>query len=519
MYIGIGIVVILLLLLFLWASKPGKSQLQTHRKQMKSATSSTKPVVMIILDSLMEKPLQDAIQSGEAPALRFFTEQGKLIPNMVTCFPTMSVCIDSTLLTGKPPNQHHIYGLSYYHPGEKRIINFGTGAKEAFSVGLKQVLTDSVLNLNQRFLNPKTPTIHETFSGSTASINAFVYRGRKKYQLQIPRFLHFLGLLPKKVKTMGPKIFSLGSLQKLDEQTGYDQIWHRYGENDRFSTDELIALMSQQTLPPFTIVYFPTNDDYVHQKGVAETKGIKKADQSLQKILNCFPSWKEAIDQITWIILGDSGQTDTIPDHKQAFIDMKKLLHTYHLTSVKSGKPTKHDQITCCVNERMSYLYLHDDQVSLDQVARQLQKDQRIDLIAWKEHDIFHVISGSIEGHLQFSANGELIDEYDQSWTVKGNLAILNLTVEQNRLTYGNYPDALFRLQSVSETADRVIMTTAAPGYEMVLDTSPKHTGASHGSLHYMDSLVPMIIAGTDSRPKYPRVIDLKSWILSLLKK
>src|SRR5690606_37203369 len=98
-------------------------------------------------------------------------------------------------------------------------------------------------------------------------------------------------------------------------------------------------------------VYFPSNDDYVHQKGTTETQGIEKADQSLQKILNHFSSWKEAINQVTWIILGDSGQTDMIPDRKKSSIDMQQVLSSFRITSTKKGAPSKQDQLTCCVNE------------------------------------------------------------------------------------------------------------------------------------------------------------------------
>lgn len=516
MYILLVLFVVLIIILFLWFSNP-RAPVQIHRKQIKSCPDQKKPVVLIIIDSLMEKPLTEVIQSGQAPALRFFSEQGKLFPRIVSSFPTMSVCIDSTLLTGSTPNEHHIFGLNYYHSGEKRIINFGTGAKESLSIGLKRILTDSIRNLNQRFLNPKTQTIHEALNGSTASINAVVYRGKKKHILHAPRLLQVLGILPRSIETKGPDIFSLGSLKKLDPQSRYDHIWQRYGQNDRFSTDELISLLDKHALPPFTIVYFPSNDDYVHQKGITETKGLEKADESFQQILNCFPSWKDAIEQITWIILGDSGQTDTIPDHNQSFVDMRRILQSFRLTAMKRIKPSERDQITCCVNERMAYIYLHDPELTFADVTRVLQQDKRIDLIVWKEHDTFHVLSGSQEGVMHFSPGGDLTDEYNQTWTVQGDPTLLNLEIKNQQITYGNYPDALFRLMSVSDTGERVIITTAAPGYEFIFDQSPKHRGASHGSLHYQDSLVPMIVAGTDTEPDYLRIINLKSWILRML--
>lgn len=517
MYIGIGIFVLLIVLLIVLVI--GISLPPKHTRLQGIETKTTqKPIILIVIDSLMVAPLNDAIKSGKAPALRFFSEQGTLYPKVVSSFPTMSVCIDSTLLTGSSPNQHGIFGLSYYHPQEKRIVNFGTGAKESLHIGLKRILTDSLIHLNQRFLNPQTKTIHEEYQGPTASINAFIYRGQKKHRLTIPKFFSLFGILPPSISTRGPDLFSLGATLPINPQSRHQQLWYRYGENDQFATDELTSLIERKSLPSFTIVYFPTNDDYVHQKGTTEIKGIEKADQSLQKILNHFSSWKEAINQVTWIILGDSGQTDMIPEQKQCWIDMRKVLSSFRLTSIKKGTPSKHDQLTCCVNERMSYIYLHDPNLTFDAVIQELQKEDRLDLIAWKEEDWIKVVSGNQDGIFAFKSGDEWSDEFQQTWTIKGNEKIVDLTFKDQQIQYGNYPDVLARLAGVSEAGERVVIVTAAPGYEMILDFSPKHRGASHGSLHYMDSLVPMIVTGTHSQPSSLRLIDLKEWILSMLK-
>src|SRR5690606_34843283 len=111
--------------------------------------------------------------------------------------------------------------------------------------------------------------------------------------------------------------------------------------------------------------------------------------------------------------------------------------------------------------------------------------EERIDLIAWKEQEFFHVLRGDKDGILRFASGGNQYDEYHQHWTVEGDVSILDLTLQDQQILYGIYPDVLNRLMGVSETADRVIIITAAPGYEMIYGPSPKHRGASHGSLHY----------------------------------
>jgi len=49
--------------------------------------------------------------------------------------------------------------------------------------------------------------------------------------------------------------------------------------------------------------------------------------------------------------------------------------------------------------------------------------------------------------------------------------------------------------------------------------SSPTHIGgAGHGGISQAESLVPLMIAGTDHKPESLRVVDLKSYFLQLLK-
>lgn len=69
---------------------------------------------------------EKAIQAGRAPALKFFLENGHYEPEVVNAYPTMSVSIDSTLLTGTYPNIHRVPGLVWYNQDEQRIVNYGS---------------------------------------------------------------------------------------------------------------------------------------------------------------------------------------------------------------------------------------------------------------------------------------------------------------------------------------------------------------------------------------------------------
>ncbi|MFY3790403.1 aminoglycoside 6-adenylyltransferase [Ureibacillus sp. MALMAid1270] len=90
---------------------------------------------------------------------------------------------------------------------------------------------------------------------------------------------------------------------------------------------------------------------------------------------------------------------------------------------------------------------------------------------------------------------------------------------EQGILTYNDYPDALARLHGALHSQEgNVILVDAKPSYEFVEKHSKDHAGGgAHGSLHKVDSIVPLIVAGTEDRPEFQRLVDIKEWILRLV--
>jgi hypothetical protein len=481
-----------------------------------------KRIILLIIDTLMDSSLQAAIKEGEAPALQFFIEKGRYFSNLISPFPTMSVNVDSTLLTGVSCDKHNVPGLVWYNQEEKRIVNYGSHVRELVKLGLKQSMNDIFYNLNHVHLSKQHKTIHEILKDKgiqTASINALIYRGSMSSQLKIPFLLSLFTGLNRELKSYSPDLFSYGAMHRLNPVKKHSFFWQKYGFNDKFSTNELNYLIRQNKLPPFTIAYFPNLDQSVHKNGRTDIKGIQKVDKELQKVLNQYHSWDDALTNNIWIILGDNGQAWIDKNRNEALIDLRKLLSSYQIVKL-SKEITPQDEIVLAVNERMSFIYTLDTKkVPLDDLVRILQTDNRIDVIALKRERTIKVTSGIHSGHLHFHPEGDFFDSYGQSWFVEGNKEILDLEVENNEIKYGNYPDALARLYApfFSHDGDYIIVS-AKPGYEFIGEGSPTHVGgASHGGLHKEDSLVSMIISGTNSTPKHLRTLDIKDWLLSLV--
>ena len=137
-------------------------------------------------------------------------------------------------------------------------------------------------------------------------------------------------LLPKEIEVNGPTVFSLGALSEYNPKNdNHKFIWKRMGVNNKFTANELKYLIEQKKLPSFTVAYLPDADASIHKNGPTDISGIEKADEAIQNILNSFSSWEGAIQGVTWIVLGDSGQSFINEDKKTSLIDLNNSLKKY----------------------------------------------------------------------------------------------------------------------------------------------------------------------------------------------
>jgi len=480
---------------------------------------TSKKVVLLVIDSLMDEPLKKAIKENKAPALAFFMEHGNYSNTLVSSFPTMSVTIDSSIITGTYPNEHKIPALIWFDTDKQRVISYGNGLFEILKLGPAQIAENSLYQYNNSDLSPDVTTIHEELEKAgkqSASINTLIYRGNYEHTLEIPKTVAKLTDLPYEYHTKGPTYLSMGRLLQQDSMNKH--IVNRLGLNDAFSAQELIYLLKENILPAFTILYFPENDHPVHKKGPGTLKGIEELDQQLQKVLSVFPTWDDALENIVWVIIGDSNQSSVKKGKREALIDLRKALQSYKVLEL-GEKVRPKDELVITANERMSYIYYIGEQSATRSIASTLKRDSRIAWIAWKEGENIHVISPDHKGMLSLASKGPFKDEYQQTWSLKGNISILDLKLKDTFIEYGDYPDALARLfGAMYSQKGEFLIADAKPGYEFVGESSPNHVGGgAHGSMHKVDSLTPILVTGTDKSIEHLRMVDLKEWILEVL--
>ena len=492
---------------------------QTKKLGDTKIQSSKKPIILITIDSLMSEPLQKAMEQGDVPAISYLVSKGQFIPDVISSYPTMSVTIDSTIVTGTYANRHKIPGLIWFDQKKNHIISYGSGLREIWDNGVKNVAKDSIIHLNNNHLSTEVKTIYEELAEAriqSASINGLIYRGDTLQKLNVPKMLSFMKLLPKEIEVKGPTILSLGALSQYNPKNDKHKfIWSRMGVSDDFTVNEVKYLIEQNQLPAFTLAYFPNLDAKIHRNGPDELKELKEVDQKIQELLNLFPSWEEAVKNVTWIVMGDSAQSHVEPDKEKGLIDLNELLDDYSFWS--GNKPE--GQLAISINERMAYISLNDETIDENTIIEKLKEDQRIGFIAWKGADRNFVVSPEKETDFSFSKTGKYKDLYNQSWQLDGDDSLLDISISNEGLIqYGLYPDGLARLDGALNSHEgRFIIADAKPSYEFIEKHSHDHAGGgAHGSLHQIDSLVPIIIAGTDTKPKYNRLVDIKDWILEI---
>ena len=486
-----------------------------------------KKMLLFVIDSLHPIALSRIFKENKAPALRFLAEHGKYIPQVISSFPTMTPVATSSLITGSWPDQHRIPGFIWYDDLSGEIVDYGATLQGVWKFGPEKILRNLLFKLNQEHLNPLTPTVYEILEAggyTTGNINLFMHRAGKPYLAKIPLLLDLAsGFRLRQETVFGPSELTLGQLVHPPFHgcaKNYPRgILHRFGFNDAYAAQIACRLIREKKQPDFMVVYFPDNDKYSHRHGPLRTgPAIELADRQVASILHEYGSWEKAVDENAVIVTGDHAQSE-FGSGRECLIDLDQALKPFRrLKAGEKGSPAS-KEIVICPNERMAFIYLLQGESGiLSEVLSILAKDPRNAQIAWKvSGNKYSVLQGGTAKRLSFSRGGQFEDIYGQSWSLEGDLTVIDAQINGERnIVFGRYPDAFNRLSSALEvrSGSRVVVS-AAPGYEYLAAGAPIHPGGgSHGSLEAEDSTVPAIIAGMPINLDNVRIIDFVPLIL-----
>jgi hypothetical protein len=316
--------------------------------------------------------------------------------------------------------------------------------------------------------------------------------------------------------------------RKLDEKSG---LLHRFGMDDASTGSLLKDLFAAGPLPDLTVAYFADNDYRSHKAGPnAALTVVERVDRLLGDAFDAAGGIERVLAETCVVVTSDHGHCDVLADADRAAIRLDRLLGNFRQAQL-GGRWQARDEIMICPNMRAAQIYLRKPGADMVQaIAREALQDPRVDQVLWRSRltrpdaEGYTVLTG--RGALAFArrtaGEGTRADAFGGHWTCDGDGEAVDLQMEGDTVAFGQYPNAFERIAGVLDLDQSgELWVTARPGCEFQVPGGEAHVGgASHGALHALDSLSPVIVAGGPVRPRLPhdlRCVDIAPLCMQLL--
>jgi hypothetical protein len=525
---------------------------------------SAKPLklVLCVIDAMAPEMLEQAVATGEAPMLGRLIERGSYLPDCVAAFPSVTPVCAASIVTGVAQDAHLIPGMNWFHREEGRYIEYGSSLRAAQRFGIARQLIDTVYNMNRAHLSSETLTVFEALDDAgprTAGTTYLMYRGRHLHEPQRDTALTRVASALMRHPVMGPRELFYADIF-ASRRTGCRSGLGMPGVRDRHAGC-VSAYLVEHDLFDFLLLSLPDNDWYSHKRGPeAQVRSIAQADVQLARIFDAAGGVEEFLREHAVIVMADHSQAGiahTIalqdeladlgvlgPDQRapatgepsRGSVDSEQRQGGSRASGSRASalaedaEPASHGdrrRIAVCPSQRAAMVYaLNEDErdAMRASVATRALTLEGVDLVIWLERDPQDrpregVISSVLHGELRFAPGGPVADLRGAAWSVEGELAAVDASIEDGRLLTPAYPDALARVWAAltCPTSGEVLLS-AAPGYEFIDWGRQAHVGGgSHGSLHRSDSLGALILCGVappDRDPPQWAIRDIAPLVL-----
>jgi Type I phosphodiesterase / nucleotide pyrophosphatase len=470
----------------------------------------TKKLVLVVIDALKPEMLDRAIATGRAPALARIAGEGVYVNDCVAAFPSVTPVCAATITTGVGPDRHMIPSMNWYHRDEARYVEYGSSFSATRQFGVLRSMTDTVYRMNADHLSHDVETVYESLDDAdvrTAGTTYLIYRGRHQHEVSNESALARIVTSTLFRRTIdGPQELFYADLY-ASRKTGCRGQLGMPGVRDQH-TGCVGAYLVEHDLFDFLLFSLPDNDAWSHKNGPhAQVTSIAAADRQIERLMHAAGGPDAFLAEHAVIVTSD---------HSQAPVEARiRLDHAF--ADVHVATPSAARSVGAAVAlspaQRSAMIYVLDEDEREPLLQRSLEAArglEGIDLVlsrAGAEAAVW-----SHRGELRFAPGGELEDPRGGRWSVDGELATLDATVEDGRFLSPEYPDALERIWSALNcpTAGDVLLS-AAPGYEFVDWGGADHVGGgSHGSLHRSDSLGALLWIGAGPASR----ADREQWSL-----
>jgi len=487
-------------------------------------------VLLIVIDGWTSRLLEPELQAGRLPCLQELASRGRLWLDCVSIFHSITPAATASIVTGRYPAQHGILGMSWWNPDTRDVFYLGADVGTIVKRGVDDFLSRFLLGLNgDRLQAPTLFSLVERQHRTAGCFNHLVFRGDVAHPVETPSVLRLLSALEPGIQVYGPTRLRLG--QFVPGTVGSRVLTTLGGTLNRFGLDDegterfLHEVSGPDDLPDFSVAYFADYDFAAHERGpTAALTTLRRCDARLSGILEAWGGIGPVLDRVWLILTADHAHSDVRGDD-DAGVGLEEVRKRYRCGSPAEGwRPG--DELLLCPNMRSLEIYARDPQPRrLDALARATVEDARVDQAIWRDGGDF-VVTTADRGTLRFSRAAEepdaVADQYGGWWHVHGALSAVDGRADERRVSFGRYPNAFERIANgVAHPRAGHLWATARPGYEFRVPGQSVHRKAgSHGTLHELDSLVPLLVAGAGSPPHIPvqpRIVDVAPLAASVL--
>ena len=441
---------------------------------------AAKKLVLIVIDGLTPRMLEDAVERKTVPALGFLMDNGDY-RRAVTTFPSLTPVCLASLATGAHPDVHGIPHLVWFHRGERRLVEYGSSFGAVRAAGASKSLRDAVFNMNQEHLSRRAVTLFEGLEDAglvTAAVNMVCYRGRTRHMATLPGFVR---------PAYGPRRFFYYNLFESDVTGAPLAIRTR----SRGSVDEYARVVGRWLVTrdgfDFLVFYLPDYDFASHAAGPESAHAaLARADRAVGTLLEAAGGPDEFLERYAVVLCSDHGQTkiERAARLEDAFAD-------FRLFRRGNGRGA---ELAVTASNRAGMVYrLPGCAAEPRELAERLDEDHGAGVVLFREGDF--AVARRAGEELRFAPAGE-------DWQMNGAVDLLP------------QPAALERgWAALANPNAGDLIVSAAPGVEFADLGGGHHAGGgSHGSLELGDSEVPMLTVGLDASPA--RIVDVAPLVL-----
>ena len=310
-----------------------------------------KKVVLAVVDGLGPELLDRAVAAGKAPTIAALAEAGSRSDACVSTFPSLTPVCLSAIVTGEHPVGSRIPGMTWYHRGEGRFVEYGSSFAATLAEGTRQMIDDILVNLNLLHMSPRATTVFEALEDAglvTAAVNLYVCRGRVRHQITRPaarRFARTVGIVD---AVYGPRRYFLGDLF-FSDLTGAPR---NFGTGiDRHGGAVARWLVTRDGFD-FLFLYLYETDAAGHRGGDV-LGAVERADSGLGLMVEAAGGFDRFLDRYGVIVLADHSQSsiEQIADASEPLSDLRLF------RSSRRSEPDRCD-VAVAASNRAAMAYL-----------------------------------------------------------------------------------------------------------------------------------------------------------------